>query len=92
MKTGDKYIIEIAEVEKYKDDNGNDFDLGRVKGFKALTLDEAALKKLEKVVYCKNCKHAFLNTNQPDNPLICGLTKMCGTTDPDWFCADGEEK
>ena len=49
MKTGDKYIVEIAEVRKYHDENGKVFELGRVKGFKALTLDEVALKKLEKV-------------------------------------------
>ena len=47
MKKGDKYIIEIAEVQKYHTDNGDEFELGRVKGFKALTLDESALKKLE---------------------------------------------
>ena len=49
MKTGDRYIIEIAEVKKYHTDNGDEFELGRVKGFKALTLDESALKKLEPV-------------------------------------------
>ena len=47
MNKGDKYIIEIAEVQKYHTDNGDEFELGRVKGFKALTLDESALKKLE---------------------------------------------
>ena len=51
MKVGDKYIVEIAEVQEYHDENGNVFELGRVKGFKALTLDEVALKKLEKVEY-----------------------------------------
>ena len=49
MNKGDKYIVEIAEVQTYRDDNGKVFELGRVKGFKALTLDESALKKLEKV-------------------------------------------
>ena len=49
MNKGDKYFIEIAEVQKYHTENGEEFDLGRVKGFKALTLDESALKKLEKV-------------------------------------------
>lgn len=24
--------------------------------------------------------------------LKCCLTKMVGTTDPNWFCADGERK
>ena len=50
MNKGDKYIIEIDEVQMYHDDNGKAFALGKVKGFHALTLDEAALKKLEKVV------------------------------------------
>ena len=49
MNKGDKYIVEIAEMQEYHDDKGNVFELGRVKGFKALTLDEVALKKLEKV-------------------------------------------
>ena len=49
MNKGDKYIVEIAEVQEYHDENGNEFELGRVKGFKALTLDEVALKKLEPV-------------------------------------------
>ena len=44
----------------------------------------------EYVVKCKDCKHAMVNENHPDKPLICCLTKMCGTTSPDWFCADGE--
>ena len=50
MQVGDKYIIEISEVLKCHDKDGKEFDLGLVKGFHALTLDEAALKKLEKVV------------------------------------------
>ena len=49
MKKGDKYIVEIAEVLKCHGEHGEVFRLGRVKGFKALTLDEVALKKLEKV-------------------------------------------
>ena len=49
MKKGDKYVIEIAEVQKYHTENGEEFELGRVKGFKALTLDESALKKLKRV-------------------------------------------
>ena len=49
MNKGDKYIIEIDEVQQYHDDNGKVFELGKVKGFHALTLDEAALKKLEPV-------------------------------------------
>lgn len=50
MKVGDKYIVEIDEVQMFHDDNGKAFELGKVKGFHALTLDEVALKKLEPVM------------------------------------------
>jgi len=53
MNKGDKYVIEIAEVQKYHSEDGGEFELGRVKGFKALTLDESALKKLEPVRHGK---------------------------------------
>lgn len=49
MNKGDKYIVEIDEVQIFHDDNGKAFELGKVKGFHALTLDEVALKKLEPV-------------------------------------------
>lgn len=45
MKQGDKYILEIEEVQTYTKD-GKPFELGRVAGFKALTLDNCALEKL----------------------------------------------
>jgi len=44
------------------------------------------------IVRCKECKHAFVNENHENKPLICGLTKRCGTTDPNWYCADGERR
>ena len=44
------------------------------------------------VVRCKDCSHAIINENHPNKPLICCLTRMCGTTKPEWFCADGERK
>jgi rubredoxin len=47
---------------------------------------------VEPVIRCKECKHAFRNEHHPNKPLICGLTKMCGLVDEDWFCADGERK
>lgn len=50
-----------------------------------------ALPTIE-IVRCRECRHAFINEYHEDKPLICGLTKMCGTTDPDWFCADGERR
>ena len=49
MNKGDKYIVEIDEVQIFHDDNGKAFELGKVKGFHALTLDEVALKKLEPI-------------------------------------------
>ena len=56
-----------------------------------------SLKKLDKlqpmkIVRCKDCKHMIINKNHEAKPMICCLTKMCGTTEPDWFCADGERK
>ena len=44
------------------------------------------------IVRCKECRHSFINENHPQKPRICGLTKMCGTTKDDWFCADGERR
>lgn len=41
------------------------------------------------VVRCKDCKHTLKGNN---GALVCCLTKMVGTTDPNWFCADGERK
>ena len=56
-----------------------------------------ALKRLRElppvyIVRCKDCKHMIINENHEAKPMICCLTKMCGTTDADWFCADGERK
>ena len=44
------------------------------------------------LVRCKECRHSFINENHPQKPRICGLTKMCGTTKDDWYCADGERE
>lgn len=44
------------------------------------------------VVRCKDCKWCIINKNHPAKPLICVMTKMCGTTKPEWFCAAGERK
>ncbi len=44
------------------------------------------------LVRCKECRHSFINENHPQKSRICGLTKMCGTTKDDWFCADGERE
>lgn len=45
-----------------------------------------------KVVRCKECQHCIVNKNHPDKPLICTMTKMCGTTSPEWHCAAGKRK
>lgn len=45
-----------------------------------------------KVVRCKECKYCIVNKNHPDKPLICTMTKMCGTTSPEWYCAAGKRK
>ena len=44
------------------------------------------------ICFCKECRHSFINENHPQKPRICGLTKMCGTTKDDWYCADGERE
>ena len=43
------------------------------------------------VVRCKDCIHATTNKNHENKPLICCLTKMCGTVMPNWYCADGRK-
>lgn len=43
------------------------------------------------VVRCKDCKHTTRSEVSPEK-IICCLTKMCGTVDPDYFCADGERE
>lgn len=42
------------------------------------------------VVRCKDCKYAKINENHPMKPLVCFMTKMVGSTKPNWYCADGE--
>lgn len=45
---GDKFTIEIAEVNTHYDDDKQPYNVYRVKGFKSLFVDEYALDKLEK--------------------------------------------
>lgn len=47
---------------------------------------------LVSVVRCKDCKHSLINEYHPNKPLICVLTRKCGTTTGEWYCADGERK
>lgn len=44
------------------------------------------------VVFCKDCKHTIINEKHKDKPLICVRTKMCGTTNPLFYCAAGERR
>ena len=44
------------------------------------------------IIRCKDCKHMIINEKHEAKPMICCFTKMCGTTEPDWFCADGERR
>jgi len=44
------------------------------------------------IIRCGECKHSFLHDNGEKISRICGLTRMCGTTPDDWFCADAERK
>lgn len=50
------------------------------------------INRIQDLIRCKDCKHSMINKSSKNKPLICGLTKMCGETSPDWFCADGELK
>jgi len=50
------------------------------------------LPSAESVIRCKDCKHMIINEKHEAKPMICCFTKMCGTTEPDWFCADGERR
>ena len=54
------------------------------------TYDAPAVDAVE-VVRCKDCKHTIRSKVSPEK-IICCLTKMCGTVDPDYFCADGDRE
>lgn len=43
------------------------------------------------VVRCKDCKYAFFSKSNSET-IICGNTKMCGTTDANFFCANGVKR
>lgn len=55
-------------------------------------LEDAPTVDAVEVVRCGECRHSSINENHPNKPLLCYMTKMCGTTAPDWFCADGERR
>ena len=43
-------------------------------------IEQAHTVDAVEVVRCKDCKHAEINDNHPNKPLICFKTRMCGTT------------
>lgn len=53
------------------------------------------LKEQKQIVRCKDCKHRF-NGEHHDNCCEVLMEKVKWTfevtVDPDWFCADGEQK
>lgn len=71
MKKGDKYIIELNEVNYFTDDNGKAFPVARIKGFSSLVFDQKGLDKLEKIDDSKpveekklyNCKFVVTDLN-----------------------------
>lgn len=54
-------------------------------------IDEAPTIDAVEVVRCKDCIHTTRSKVNPEK-IICCLTLMCGTTEPDFFCAHGEHK
>ena len=44
------------------------------------------------IIRCKDCIHMIINEKHQDKPMICCRTKMVGSTDPNWFCADAERR
>lgn len=57
-----------------------------------LTINDAKTVDAVEVVRCRDCKHAGINENHPSKPLLCFLTRMCGSVDPEWYCWQGERK
>lgn len=79
-----KWLPQLTQPEDAGDRNGVETCIA--------VLEEAPTIYAVPVVRCKDCKHAIVNEKHIDKPLICCLTKMVGTTDEDWFCADGERR
>ena len=85
-------MAEYIKLEPLRDEILNDdFDCDIVNHFLGI-VDSQPTADVVEVVRCKDCSHCIVNEKHPDKPLICCRTKMCGTTKPEWFCADGEKK
>ena len=54
-------------------------------------INDAETVDAVEVVRCKDCRHTVHSRIYPE-VLICTLTKMCGETDPGFFCANGERE
>jgi len=73
--------IELLKKQEHKD-----------KMFHALEEDWKKLKGMTQIVRCQDCKHwvrrecGSYGTCESENMNICGFT------DADWYCADGEQK
>ena len=71
------------------------YDDGKMTSDAIITKDEVdKLPTIDAVpvVRCEDCRFSFINENVDFKPLICGKTKMCGETKPDWFCAGGKRR
>ena len=84
--------VKVMACEMYAEAQSQGYDADDIEDFmpeaKAWLNDAPSID----IVFCKECRHSFINENHPQKPRICGLTKMCGTTKDDWYCADGERE
>jgi hypothetical protein len=94
-------VVEEAEQMLFKTIKriGNEYKLSflvdKSKVIEALTDYQRKINgtaDLVEVVFCKDCKHTIINEKHKDKPLICVKTKMCGTTNPLFYCAAGERR
>jgi hypothetical protein len=87
-------LIKAVEAKRFAiSDNTHPYEAIRIQGkYFREVVDNAPKVDAVEVVRCKNCKHAEINENHPNKPLICYLTRMCGTVKPDWYCWQGERK
>ena len=89
-----RYIDADALIDRLKFKRDTDIGGGKYRGLESAIsqVQKQLIVDLQAVVRCKDCVYAFINNHHESKPLLCALTKMCGTTDPMWFCADGERR
>lgn len=96
MLIKERDAISLTKTERYgfcvefPDPHGMSMRGGINKAFRCM--EQTPTIDAVPVVRCKDCKYATVNEYHPNKPLICGMTRMCGTTPPEWFCADGERR